>query len=531
MKTKLLLMLLTIALVTAVGQANMLVNPDFEDGLYVIPDGWTDYWGTGSYNFVLETFGGHNGGKYMKIKPWYSGWEEGIWQTVTGVQEGEDYYFSVWSKTESGSTNAAQMRVEWYGADDSLKGTKIFNEDVTGDEWTFLDFGKLVAPEGAVVADVYLIAPFANYYDEIEHPICFDDVRMSPPDPNVIPGPDMVTWDATTLPMNASTLLDPPYAVTWSVEPAGATITATADPFKPDVTVTYPAGQLPQVAIENAGFETPDLDDATDDWTTQGEGWYYFANAGYIGPINPNDDGSDGYVDGIVPEGENCGWTNPSGAGEPGGFGQILTTKLQANTEYTLTVRVGNPDDSIWGGYAVQLLAGGTISEGIEHDDGYADQVNDDATVLAEDNDTLTIPEGSFVLSTVTFNSAGVNPALIGKRLQIRLLCLGKTGAGNEANFDDVKLEYNGAYTYTMTLDVNGIKNTMDIDVYKTVCQATIAAGKNDPSDIVGGDCKTTLADLAKLAESWLNDKKLTEAQPWTGSDGSDDSGEMAGGQ
>ncbi len=61
-------------------------------------------------------------------------------------------------------------------------------------------------------------------------------------------------------------------------------------------------------------------------------------------------------------------------------------------------------------------------------------------TVLAEDNNTLTIPEDTFRTSTVTYT---YNPALhsdlLAEPLQIRLLAL---AGSEEVEFDNVRLLY-----------------------------------------------------------------------------------------
>lgn len=63
----------------------------------------------------------------------------------------------------------------------------------------------------------------------------------------------------------------------------------------------------------------------------------------------------------------------------------------------------------------------------------------------------------------------------------------------------------------TLTLNVNGIEDTMSIDVYDNACKAgRIGLGRpKDTTDIAGDDCLTDLLDLAAIAEAWLNNSSL----------------------
>lgn len=130
-----------------------------------------------------------------------------------------------------------------------------------------------------------------------------------------------------------------------------------------------------------------------------------------------------------VPEGNNVGYgflVEAPGSGEAG-LSQILDARLAANTRYTLSVEVGNPtgDDPVPGisfpgfpGYRIELLAGGQV--------------------LAADNNSLSIAEGTFSTSTVTYVSSATN-SLLGQPLEIRLINL-LQGPGIEVDFDDVRL-------------------------------------------------------------------------------------------
>ena len=73
-----------------------------------------------------------------------------------------------------------------------------------------------------------------------------------------------------------------------------------------------------------------------------------------------------------------------------------------------------------------------------------------------------------------------------------------------------------GKTVITVTLAVNNVGRTepdviktMEIDVYDNACQmAVIGQGKSadNPTDIAGDDCVTSLKDFAELAKKWLDD-------------------------
>jgi len=194
------------------------------------------------------------------------------------------------------------------------------------------------------------------------------------------------------------------------------------------------------ITIDNPGFEDPVLADGEYDYSMDNEGWGYFANNREQGSWNPGLPGTSepGYG-GNAPEGQNVGWANPPDGtlGVPGGFAQVLTdpdAMLQADTTYTLTVEVGNTLGYPWHGYKVQLLAGGTPGDTGEITVG---------TLLAEDNNSLTIAVDTFETSTVTYTYNPAHASLLGEPLQIRLLTLGNVLAGDEyteADFDNVTL-------------------------------------------------------------------------------------------
>ncbi len=193
-----------------------------------------------------------------------------------------------------------------------------------------------------------------------------------------------------------------------------------------------------EIPIDNPGFEYPALEDGAWDYSMDDAGWGYYNNDGYLGPWNPS---TAEYPNG-VPEGEQAGWTEPGGEDIPGGFAQVLTDPeavLKVDWTYTLKVEVGNAIGYEWGGYKVQLLAGGTPHTPGDGSD-YTGAVTG-GTLLAEDDNSQAIPDGTFVTSTVIYTYSPKHADLVGQPLQIRLLALGY----DEVEFDNVRLT--GSFT------------------------------------------------------------------------------------
>jgi hypothetical protein len=173
--------------------------------------------------------------------------------------------------------------------------------------------------------------------------------------------------------------------------------------------------------------------------TSGGDGPQY-----YIGTLTPGEVPSQPGVIQNFPGGASDGQRvgiafNFDGSGDGGEYGleQTLTATLQANTNYSLSVDIGNIATGIavsgqtffldgLPGYRVELLAGGTV--------------------IASDDSSLagSIAEGEFGTSNVTFDPGASHPQL-GQVLGIRLVNLNQTAgvpAGNdlEVDFDNVRL-------------------------------------------------------------------------------------------
>ena len=186
------------------------------------------------------------------------------------------------------------------------------------------------------------------------------------------------------------------------------------------VTGTASAGQI--ITIDNPGFEDPVL--AEDGWTwLDTPGWTQVGGEG-AGVWNVTLSDFDPV---IAPEGQNVVYTENAPTGVANGVAQVLTETFAGNTDYTLTVEVGNSWAYYWSGYSVQLLAGGIV--------------------IAEDNDTLWPDYMKWATSTVQYTYDSADSALVGQPLEIRLLNLGldkDNPPGNTVGveFDDVTLSY-----------------------------------------------------------------------------------------
>jgi hypothetical protein len=342
-------------------------------------------------------------------------------------------------------------------------------------------------------------------------------VYIDPNLPEVDAGPDMLTWSGEPVELDPNVVNnDPcepqaPLTYLWTANPTtGVVFDPSADVEDPNVTITKPATVTTAVAITNPGFETPVLADGADTstppaWT---DGYYNVAEPGVwvvgdaeAGAYNPVA-GAD--YNGVAPEGENVMYAT-SGVGFDRGMSQVLSAKLEANTQYILSALVGNPflfnGSTAAGNYRIELLAGGVL--------------------LKSDTGASPANDKTWKTASLTYDS-GAGPAQLGQALAIRLVAVNFTN-GKGVDFDDVKLTAEGPapvpYVVTLTLAVNNegstrpdVKDTMTIDVYDDACQmARLGEGKaaDNPGDF-DGDCITDGNDLAELAAQWLTGDVLT---------------------
>lgn len=196
-----------------------------------------------------------------------------------------------------------------------------------------------------------------------------------------------------------------------------------------------------QIPIVNPGFEAVVTPPGTfpvgapPGWSVVDPGNILDNALDAVGTLNPT---GTTFFPGGAPEGSNVGLIYLSGdqGTTPVSLTQVLTATLQPLTTYSLTVSVGNiasgfgapPFDQFFDlsgfpGYRVQLLAGGVV--------------------IAEDDNSLSIAEGTFATSSIQAVIGAAHPQL-GQALEVRLTNLNQIQSQNapgiEVDFDDVRL-------------------------------------------------------------------------------------------
>ena len=150
------------------------------------------------------------------------------------------------------------------------------------------------------------------------------------------------------------------------------------------------------VVIENAGFEDPVLGDGA--FVDGIPGWSEY-NGGWPGVWNVEA----GEYALEAPEGSNVGWLWESGAGS--GANQVLsgaTGLFELDADYSMDFFVGYANSYANPGYQIQLLAGGTV--------------------LAEDDNSMTLTQGAFSTGNFSYTYNAAHSALVGQPLEVRLL-------------------------------------------------------------------------------------------------------------
>ena len=224
---------------------------------------------------------------------------------------------------------------------------------------------------------------------------------------------------------------------------------------------TTTSANAASINIANSGFENPDIagvepivGDEVFTFETPPQ-WQLYDPSNLI-PANPNLETSypgvwnpsSAFYPEEAPEGENIGaiFLNQTPGSGVVGLSQTLSNTLEANTQYTLQVAVGNPGSDFFAGfpgYAVQLLAGDTV--------------------IAEDNNDLDIVEGSFSTSTIVYNTSANEPNLE-QPLQIRLVNTLENN-GLEVNFDDVELSTASIYEAISVPESNSIMGLLLLSI------------------------------------------------------------------
>ncbi len=260
------------------------------------------------------------------------------------------------------------------------------------------------------------------------------------------------------------------------------------------------------VPIVNAGFEQRQLADSENygEWLLDGEGWGWFGND-EIWIWNPT---AEYYPPSGVPEGNIVGVVSTFAYSRgPGGFAQILSTTLAANTQYALTVEVGNTDYyAAFPGYRIELLAGGALGPPA---DSYPGEVTG-GTLLVADNNLTPPAEDTFVTVTLS-HTTGPSDPLVGQPLQIRLINLD----GGPGPLNEHEVEFDAVSLTAVAVDVripgdandNGFVDDVDLAILlgnweqDPLILSTWALANFTEASL--GDTDVDDADLAVLLGNW----------------------------
>ncbi len=355
-------------------------------------------------------------------------------------------------------------------------------------------------------------------------------------------GEDMITWSGEPVQLDATVVDDGESALTyaWSADPADGVVFSDAGAEDPSVTITRIPAWV-DITVPDASFETRSIDDThfvwlysslSPDWRfPDPDGTATPGTWGYSFPWNPGlgDGGrtgnwtADGFG-GNAADGNNCivvGSRTYADAGHPGGLAQLLDATYDPEYSYKLSVKVGRTGWRMWGGYKVELLAGGTEEESSTQ---YSDKVVG-GTVIGQDMSTDTPDAEVWNTSMVTVLPNSANAGLAGEPLQIRVTPLTIPNDPNTTYVvvDDVKLSTDAPpavfFPVVLTLGVTDeynmtpLEDTLTIDVYDDPCKAAIFGMSLDADNPIdyNKDCIVNLKDAAVMAAKWAVDNSLTE--------------------
>lgn len=183
--------------------------------------------------------------------------------------------------------------------------------------------------------------------------------------------------------------------------------------------------RMSQIPVVNASFESVSLakgqlaSAASVGATAAMPGWtpMSLGKGQDAGTLCPN-----GTMYDAVPDGSNILYvlaSSTSGSTSDAGVSQVLSSQLQPNTHYVLSVLVGQRLDLNCAGYKVQLLAGDRL--------------------LAEDNNHFPLTSGYFIPTVLTYDTGG--SVLYPGNLEIRLFALNGAAVGNQVSFASIDLE------------------------------------------------------------------------------------------
>ena len=229
------------------------------------------------------------------------------------------------------------------------------------------------------------------------------------------------------------------------------------------------------ITIDNFGFEDTSGQTVFNEFTFGlPTGWNQYNPAGilpstgvFTGTLQQN--GTD-FFNGPAPEGDRVAILFNSTREGDGQYGleQTLTTVLESNTQYTLSVEVGN-------------IASGTASNGtffnLDEFPGYRVDLMAGNSVLAEDLNSLSIAEGEFATSIVSFTT-GANHGLLGQQLGIRLVNLNEIPAGfDQASSPDLEVDFD-----MVQLDVTAVPEPSALIYLGSVAMGLVVRRRRTPA-------------------------------------------------
>ena len=215
----------------------------------------------------------------------------------------------------------------------------------------------------------------------------------------------------------------------------------------------------------------------------------------YIGTLTPNPPTN--FINGAT-DGQRVGIAfNFFGSGGQGeyGFRKILTETLAPDTDYMLSVDIGN-------------IASGTAQSGqffnLDGFPGYRIDVLADGVLIGQDNNSLagTIPEGEFVTSFLEFNTGET----LANEYEIRLVNLNIVdplfpNADLEVDFDNVVLDTFFTIPCCYDLNGDGFVGIDDLNIVLSNWNQNVppADARADPS----GDGFVGIDDLNEVLSHW----------------------------
>ena len=427
----------------------------------------------------------------------------------------------------------------------------------TGDTSVFQEISKTYNPaELAGVIGKSITIEFGTADDNTSTRASWDNVALNivSVDANDLPtvdvGENMITWLGE--PVTLTGTVDGT-ETNWDMEDVAYNWTASpSDDPKFDVVVSNPGDLNTMVTVTKVPYFVPYLRNGSFEVVTVDGGQVVQSYRDYWGQYDrpagatvsarqyvPN--AAYHFPDGTTPEGDIiCRASSATDESRPDGPAILLgDVAYDPTATYELSVAVGRPHednppnpnnytDANWRGYLVQLVVGGQVeSIGSGPDNIYG------GTVVAEDDNSITIEQRTWETSVVTLDPSPELADLAGQPIQIRLLALDDEDPAyadpTKVFFDDVKLLINGetgvfvtdpgmsSVKMTLTVEEESTgkvaSGSTSIDVYDDACQASVASDPELDLDLgdLNADCITNLEDFADVASAWLVDYSSTE--------------------